>query len=125
MLLSGPDLTNSLLGILICFRQDPLAFMADIEQMFHSFVVRDDHGDLLQFSWYKENNPVGELIKYRMKVHVFGNTSSPAVATFYLNKTAEIGNPYLAQMQKTFCITTSMWTMDSSLLPNQPKPLTY
>lgn len=49
MLLSGPDLTNSLLGILIRFRQDPVAFMADIEQMFHSFVVREDHRDLLRF----------------------------------------------------------------------------
>ena len=37
MLLSGPDLTSSLLEILLCFRQDPVAFMADIEQMFHSF----------------------------------------------------------------------------------------
>lgn len=57
ILLSGPDLTNNLLGILIRFRQQPVAFMADIEQMFHSFLVREDHRDLLRFFWYKENDP--------------------------------------------------------------------
>lgn len=34
-LLQGPDLTNSLLGVLIRFRQHPIALMADIEAMFH------------------------------------------------------------------------------------------
>ena len=47
ILLSGPDLTNNLLGILIRFRQQPVAFMADIEQMLHSFLVREDHRGLL------------------------------------------------------------------------------
>ena len=94
MLLSGPDLTNSLLGILIRFRQHPVAFMADIEQMFHSFLVQKEHRDLLRFLWYKDNDPDGGLIEYRMKVHVFGNTSSPAVATFCLQKTAELGEEF-------------------------------
>ena len=29
-------------------------------------------------------------MEFRMKVHLFGNTSSPAVATFGLRKTAEV-----------------------------------
>ena len=33
-LLSGPDLTNNLLGVLLRFCQDPVALVADIEQMF-------------------------------------------------------------------------------------------
>ena len=37
MLLSGLDLANSLLGVLIRFHQCSTAFVADIEQMFHSF----------------------------------------------------------------------------------------
>ena len=44
MLLSGPDLTNSLLGVLIRFRQNPVAFMADIEQMFHSLSPKRAQG---------------------------------------------------------------------------------
>ena len=102
MLLSGPDLTNSLLEILLRFRQDPVAFMVDIEQMFHSFVVREDHRDLLRFFWYKDNDPDGELTEYRIKVHVFGNTSSPAVATYCLWKTAEVAEPLFGTDAKDF-----------------------
>ena len=90
LLLSGPDLTNSLLGILLRFRENPIAFMADVEQMFYSFVVQENHRDFLRFLWYQDNHPDGEIVEYRMKVHIFGNTSSPAVATFGLRKTAEV-----------------------------------
>ena len=90
LLLSGPDLANSLLGVLLRFRRHSTAFIADIEQMFHSFVVKEDHRDFLRFLWYENNNPDGGVMEFRMKVHLFGNTSSPAVATFGLRKTAEV-----------------------------------
>ena len=32
--LSGPDLTNNLIGVLLRFRQEEVAFMFDIECMF-------------------------------------------------------------------------------------------
>jgi len=32
-LLQGPNLTNSLVGVLVRFRREPVAFMADIEAM--------------------------------------------------------------------------------------------
>ena len=51
ILLSGPDLTNNLLGVLLRFRQDTVAFVADIEQMFHSFLAQEQHRDLLWFFW--------------------------------------------------------------------------
>ena len=102
ILLSGPDLTNGLLGILLRFRQDPVAFVADIEQMFHSFLVQERHRDLLRFFWYKDNDPNGELSEYRIKVHVFGNTSSPAVATFCLRQTAEVGEQEFGSDAKEF-----------------------
>ena len=75
LLLSGPYFTNSgsLLGVLFRFRQNPTAFMADIEQMFHPFVIKEIHRDL-RFQWYKGNDTDEEVIEYRMKVHLFGNT---------------------------------------------------
>lgn len=65
--------------------------MTDIGQVFQSFVVRKDHRHFLRFFWFKDNNPEEEVIEYRMKVHIFGNTSSPAVATCGLRKTALVG----------------------------------
>ncbi|XP_043228628.1 uncharacterized protein LOC122392278 [Amphibalanus amphitrite] len=40
-LLAGPDLTNSMIGILLRFRQRPVALAADINAMFH----QDEHPD--------------------------------------------------------------------------------
>lgn len=38
-LLEGPDLTNSLVGVLTQFRQEPVVFMGDIEAMFYQVRV--------------------------------------------------------------------------------------
>ncbi|KAK3101561.1 hypothetical protein FSP39_004496 [Pinctada imbricata] len=86
VLLTGPDLVNSLLGILLRFRMGLVAITADIEQMFYRFSVPDKHRNYLRFIWCKDNNPDCELIEYRMTRHVFGNSPSPAVATFGLRK---------------------------------------
>lgn len=37
VLFSGTDLINSLLGVLIQFRREAMAILADIQQMFYSF----------------------------------------------------------------------------------------
>lgn len=101
LLLPGPDLTNSLLGVLIRFCHNPVTLMADVEQMFHSFIVKESQRDFLRFFWYKDNNPNGELTEYRMKVHVFGNTS-PAVASLCLRKTAEVGEAEFGSDTRNF-----------------------
>lgn len=56
VLLSGPDLNNSLLGVLLRFRKEPIAFTADIQQMFYCFVVHEDHRDYLRSLWYEDND---------------------------------------------------------------------
>ena len=80
-LLSGLDLMNSLLGVLIRFRRETTAVRCDIEQMFHSFHVDPEHRYFLHFLWY-EDNTLGKRTIYQMNVHLFGNGPSPAVATF-------------------------------------------
>ncbi|XP_060573880.1 uncharacterized protein LOC132731684 [Ruditapes philippinarum] len=89
VLLPGPDLTNNLLGILLRFRKMPVAIMADIKQMFYCFSVHEEHRDYLRFFWHEGNNPDKPLIEYRMTVHVFGNSPSPAIATYCLRKSVE------------------------------------
>ena len=41
-LLQGPDLTNTLVGVLTRFREEPVAFMADVEAMFCQVRVQPD-----------------------------------------------------------------------------------
>lgn len=89
LLLSGPNLTNSLLGVLLRFRKDRYAITADVEQMFYRFLVCPEHRDFLRFFWFKDNDTNQPLIEYRMTVHVFGNRPSPAVATYGLSKSVE------------------------------------
>ncbi|XP_056017069.1 uncharacterized protein LOC125663253 [Ostrea edulis] len=88
VLMSGPDLNNSLLGVLIRFRKEPIAITADIQQMFHCFYVRPDHRNYLRFFWHHNNDFNQKLEEYRMRVHVFGNRPSPSVATYGLHRTA-------------------------------------
>ena len=47
--LQGPDLTNSLTGVLIRFREEQIALMADIEAMFHQIRVALKDVNALRF----------------------------------------------------------------------------
>lgn len=87
-LLSGPDLTNNLVGVLCRFRQEPYAFMGDIEGMFHQFKVDEKHRDFLRFLWWDKGNLQESPHEYRMTVHLFGATSSPGCANYGLKKIA-------------------------------------
>ncbi|KAK3719744.1 hypothetical protein QZH41_001948 [Actinostola sp. cb2023] len=88
-LLQGPDLTNSLVGVLCRFRQEPVAFACDIEGMFHQVKMNEEHRDLLRFLWWDEGDTSQEPKEYRMTVHLFGATSSPGCANLALKTTAE------------------------------------
>jgi hypothetical protein len=91
LLLQGPDLMNSLIGVLLRFRKEYVAITCDIEQMFHSFYVIPEHSNFLRFLWFKDNELDGQIVECRMNVHLFGATSSPGVANFSLRKTADVG----------------------------------
>lgn len=69
-LLTGPNLHNSLLGVLIRFRKEAVAITTDIKQMFHCFVVRAQDRNFLRFFWYQDNDESKNIIEFRMKVHV-------------------------------------------------------
>ena len=88
-LLQGPDLTSSLIGVVIRFRQEPIAIMADTEAMFHQVKVPDDDSNLLRFIWGTGDDCSKDLEEYKMTVHLFGATSSPSCASFALRKCAE------------------------------------
>ena len=88
-LLQGPDMTNSLIGVLTRFRQEPIALTADIEAMFLQVKVDPKDINVLRFLWWPDDDPSQEPIEYQMLVHIFGATSSPTCANFSLKKVAE------------------------------------
>ena len=88
-LLQGPDLTNSLNGVLCRFRKEPIAFTCDVEGMFHQVFVNPDYRNLLRFLWWDKGNVDSTPTEYRMTVHLFGATSSPGCANFTLKRTAD------------------------------------
>ncbi len=88
-LLQGPNLTSSLLGVLVRFRQKPVAFMADIQSMFYQVKVAEGDQDFLRFLWWPDGKVNAEIVEYHMAVHLFGAVSSPSCASYALRKTAE------------------------------------
>ena len=87
-LMQGPDMTNSLLGVLCRFRKEKVAIMCDVSQMFFNFEVTPDHRDYFRFLWYQDNDFTKSPTHYRFTVHVFGAKSSPSVANFGLKQVA-------------------------------------
>lgn len=63
VLLFGPDLTNSLLGVLMRFRRGEFAIMTDVEQMFYCFRVFPAHRNFLRFLWHEDNDVNPLIIK--------------------------------------------------------------
>lgn len=70
----------------------PIATVADVKQMFYCFSVHEEHRNFLRFFWHEDNIPTNPLVEYRMTVHVFGNSPSPAIATYCLRKAVANSN---------------------------------
>ncbi|XP_051810196.1 uncharacterized protein LOC127535700 [Acanthochromis polyacanthus] len=104
ILLSGPDLNNTLLGVLTRFRKEPVAVAADKEQMFYCFKVCQEHCDFLRFLWFEDNDPAKRTTEYHMTVHAFGNSPSPAVAIYSLRRTALQGQEEYGTEAKQFVL---------------------
>ncbi|XP_068074145.1 uncharacterized protein [Danio rerio] len=102
-LLTGPDLINSLVGVLCRFRKELVAVTCDIEKMFHQFLVPPDERNYLRFLWWEDGDWEKEPQDYRMTVHLFGATSSPGCANFglkYLAQQYEVKHPTASEFVK-------------------------
>ena len=88
-LLQGPDLVNSLVGVLMRFRQEPVAMVADIEAMFHQVKVQERDRSALRFLWWEEGNLENPVKEYQMNRFIFGAKCSPSCAAFALRHTAD------------------------------------
>lgn len=110
VLLTGPDLINSLVVVLQHFWKEKVAILADIQQMFHCFLVYDGHRNFLRFLWHKDNDTNKEVIGYQRKVHVFGNRPSPAMAIYGLQRAIREGAQEHLMRHKELCIFSNAST---------------
>ena len=86
LLLTGPDLLQNLIHILIRFRQHPHAVSADIEGMFLQVGVIPDDRPSLRFLWRED--PASEVAVFQYVRHIFGSKGSPTCANYALRRTA-------------------------------------
>ena len=116
-LLPGPDMINNLTGILIRFRQPPIALLCDIEKMFHQFHVQEEDRNYLRFLWWKDGDTTTQPQEYSMKVHLFGAVSSPGCANYglkYLAKEHSHSHPVGAQfVAKDFYVDDGITSADT------------
>ncbi|KAL6485054.1 hypothetical protein MHYP_G00070990 [Metynnis hypsauchen] len=106
VLITGPDLNNSLVGLLMRFRKEAVAITADVEHMFHCFVVKED----LRFLWYQNNDMATD----------YGSRSVPAAllsGTTWLKGPAFLTKPslYLSVPQETYDLVNP--AADSEIRP--------
>ncbi|XP_076661126.1 uncharacterized protein LOC143365004, partial [Halictus rubicundus] len=84
---AGPDLLQSLPGILMRFRLYEFAFKADIKDMFLQIKVRDEDRGAQRFLW-RGKRRVGNPDTYEMTHLIFGAKSSPCSALYIKKKNA-------------------------------------
>ena len=108
-LLQGPDFNNSLVGVVIRFRQEQVALAVDVEAMFHQVRVLERDCDALRFLWWPNGCTTKQPRCYCMQVHLFGATSSPSCAIYALKRTAD-DNAHLFEpevvstVKRNFCV---------------------
>ncbi|XP_062716588.1 uncharacterized protein LOC134292002 [Aedes albopictus] len=87
LVLKGPDLTVSLVAVLIRFRERNIAIGGDLREMFHQIAIRSTDKQYLRFLW--RDHPEEQPRVYIMDVAIFGASCSPCIAQFVKNKNAE------------------------------------
>ena len=88
VLLRGPILLSNLVGVLLRFRQRPVAISADIASMYHQVKVNPADQSLLRFVWRQPGSQQPPTT-FQMTVKVFGAVSSPTSCFFALRHTVE------------------------------------
>ena len=91
-LLTGPELFTNLTGIVIRFREDQIAILADIKVMFMEFFVKPQDQPYLRILWKDDHH---KPINYQYFRHIFGATDSPCVACYATRQCAK--DPSLVQ----------------------------
>ncbi|VDP71721.1 unnamed protein product [Echinostoma caproni] len=77
MVLQGPDITANFVSILLRFRKERIALMADIEEMFMQVKVPEEDRGALRFLCWTGGDMNEQIKEFQMVWHPLGTTSSP------------------------------------------------
>ena len=108
-LLTGPDLTNQIVGVLKRFQQNSIAFMVGIEAMYYQVMVPEHQQTFIKFLWWNDYNLDEDPVDFAMCVHVFGGASSASCANYALRRTSvdnikEFGKEAAGVIQNNFYV---------------------
>ena len=87
-LLTGPDLLQNLIGIIVRFREQKIAITADIEAMFLKVRVPPEECKVLRF--LRRDNPKEPVKVYEYGRHIFGAKNLPTCANYALQQVARV-----------------------------------
>ncbi|XP_058817299.1 uncharacterized protein LOC131680602 [Topomyia yanbarensis] len=86
-LLKGPDMLVPLPRVICHFREKPVAFGGDIQEMYHQVRIREEDKQAQRFLFREALTDAPQV--YVMDVATFGSTCSPSSAQFVKNMNAE------------------------------------
>ena len=91
----GSDLMNSLLGVLLRFRQERNVLAVDIK-------VPVEDVDALRFLWWEDADFRKPPVEYQMVSHILGTKNSLSCANYCLKRTADNNSLF----KRIFTLTT-------------------
>ena len=106
----GPDGLNSLVGILLRWREQPVVLTGDVTAFF--FMIETDDADISAFRylWFKDET-MEEVRELESNVQIFGARSSPPIAAFTLKyHAARIRERYGDEV--FYCLVNQMYVDD-------------
>ena len=86
----GPDLLNSLFGVILRFRENEVALSADISKMYHRVLIPEQDQHVHRYLW-RDMETSRKPDVYVKTVLTFGDKPAPAMAQIALRKTAKEG----------------------------------
>jgi len=105
---TGPNILQSLFGILLRFRLGPVAVNADITEHFSQVAIPPEQQNLVAFLWHED--PEAEPDVYVNQRHIFGAACSPSVAIFALIKAAEHEPALKEIVESSFYMDDFYWS---------------
>jgi hypothetical protein len=89
-LLPGPNPVANLVAVLLRFREERIAIVSDVEEMFLQVKVPRIDREALRFLWWPGHDRSVPAEEFQLTVHPFGATSSPFCANAALKHCLEL-----------------------------------